>query len=497
MKNKKIAVILVLVMILSLISDKSLVVYATSGTVSGIEMLTEPQRKEYCVGDEFQTRGMSFVVTYTSGESVILTKGYDLDYDFSTPGEQVVKITYIENGVSVSTNYAVTVFEKPVLSTNDKEVMQGETFTVPVSISKNCGIMGIEILVEYDKESLVPISIDNKEFFGTSTVEDSIDTSLDDSFRVIWAGTENITTDGKLFDITFLCKENASVDGSVVTIKSVGAGTYNENYSMICCVEASSSIKVQASTNLHKKMLTNLMVTMKDWTLGEKASVPVVSGNDGNGDVAYYYASQADGIFSETVPTTVGEYILKIVVAESEEYNAGIATCTFEIKKKEELTSDKKDESTTDNGSGTTTNKEPGTTPDKKEESTTDKEPEAIPDKKEESTTDKNEDANENNNVTLAKPVIKSLKNVKGKKVVLRLKKKIKNASGYEIRYSTKKNMKSYKKTMMKSNSKLSKNVSKLKKGKTYYFKVRAYKKVNETTYYSKWSAQKKVKIKK
>ncbi len=133
--------------------------------------------------------------------------------------------------------------------------LMGETFTVPVSISKNCGIMGIEILVEYDKESLIPISIDNKDFFGTSTVEDSIDTSLDDSFRVVWAGTENITTDGKLFDITFLCKGNASVDGNVVKIKTVGTGTYNENYSMISCVETSSLIKVQTSTNPHKKRL--------------------------------------------------------------------------------------------------------------------------------------------------------------------------------------------------------------------------------------------------
>ncbi len=223
------------------------------------------------------------------------------------------------------------------------------------------------------------------------------------------------------------------------------------------------------------------MVTMKDWFFGENASVPVVSGNEGNGDVTYYYASQADGIFSDTFPTAVGEYILKAVVAESEEYNAGIETCTFEIKQKEGATSDKKDESTTD--------KEPGTMPDKKDESTTDKEPGT--------TSDNKEDTNENNNVTLTKPVIKSLKNIKGKKVVLKLKKKVQNASGYEIRYSTKKNMKSYKKIMMKANSKLTKNISKLKKGKTYYFKVRAYKKVNETTYYSKWSSQKKVKIKK
>ena len=36
--------------------------------------------------------------------------------------------------------------------------------------------------------------------------------------------------------------------------------------------------------------------------------------------------------------------------------------------------------------------------------------------------------------------------------------------------------------------------VNKLKKGKTYYVRIRAYKKINGKVLYSKWSAIKKVK---
>jgi hypothetical protein len=66
------------------------------------------------------------------------------------------------------------------------------------------------------------------------------------------------------------------------------------------------------------------------------------------------------------------------------------------------------------------------------------------------------------------------------------------SASGYEISYSTSSTFKNAKKATSTS---ASKTVSGLTKGKTYYVRVRGYKKVSGTTYYSSWSAVKKVKI--
>ena len=86
---------------------------------------------------------------------------------------------------------------------------------------------------------------------------------------------------------------------------------------------------------------------------------------------------------------------------------------------------------------------------------------------------------------------------MKVKKAKVTLKKKIKGANGYEIRYSLKKTMKSAKKATIKKANTLKVTISKLKKSKTYYFQARAYKTVNGTKYYSSWSGKKKVKIKK
>lgn len=66
--------------------------------------------------------------------------------------------------------------------------------------------------------------------------------------------------------------------------------------------------------------------------------------------------------------------------------------------------------------------------------------------------------------------------------------------SGYQLRYSTKKNMKSAKTKRISGVKYSSKKVTKLSKKKRYYVQVRTYQKKNGKTYYSKWSNTKAIK---
>ncbi|MBO5303229.1 MAG: FIVAR domain-containing protein [Lachnospiraceae bacterium] len=70
---------------------------------------------------------------------------------------------------------------------------------------------------------------------------------------------------------------------------------------------------------------------------------------------------------------------------------------------------------------------------------------------------------------------LKSVKAAKGKKMTVKWTKD-KTASGYEIQYSTSKKFKSAKTTDVNKASKASATIKKLKKGKKYYVRVRAYK---------------------
>ena len=84
----------------------------------------------------------------------------------------------------------------------------------------------------------------------------------------------------------------------------------------------------------------------------------------------------------------------------------------------------------------------------------------------------------------------------KKKKAFTAVWKPLKRATGYQIRYSLKKNFKKSK-TKTKNGAKTKKfTVGKLKKKKTYYVKIRAFRKVKGVVYYGEWSNIKKVKTK-
>ena len=97
-------------------------------------------------------------------------------------------------------------------------------------------------------------------------------------------------------------------------------------------------------------------------------------------------------------------------------------------------------------------------------------------------------------------PGLKSVANTaKGKITVKWSKSKSTKCTGYKIQYSTsKKFTKATTKTVtVKGISKVSKVISKLKKGKTYHVRMRTYLVYGGETYYSPWTVVKSVKIKK
>ncbi len=94
----------------------------------------------------------------------------------------------------------------------------------------------------------------------------------------------------------------------------------------------------------------------------------------------------------------------------------------------------------------------------------------------------------------LGAPALSKVK--RGKKAFTVTWKTVKSIEGYQIQYSRKKSMKGAKIKTVKGASNAKLTVKKLKKGKRYYVRIRAYKTIGGVKKYSGWSAKKSVKTK-
>lgn len=88
-------------------------------------------------------------------------------------------------------------------------VESGGQVTVPIKIENNDGFMGFSITVTYDSDVVIPVSV-SKGSILNGMFNDSIETSTDNSFKVIYTGTDDIVSDGELFCILFDVSKNAS-----------------------------------------------------------------------------------------------------------------------------------------------------------------------------------------------------------------------------------------------------------------------------------------------
>jgi hypothetical protein len=93
-----------------------------------------------------------------------------------------------------------------------------------------------------------------------------------------------------------------------------------------------------------------------------------------------------------------------------------------------------------------------------------------------------------------AKVKLSKIVNQKGRMIKITWEKS-KGVGGYEIWYANDKKLKKGRKIMDVKASSKAITIKKLSKNKTYYVKIRGYKKINKRKVYGAWSKRKSVKI--
>ena len=101
------------------------------------------------------------------------------------------------------------------VSSSNQSARQGETFTVPIEISGNKGLMGFRITVKYPEEELKLKNISGgsvtKSGFFNTTIKDY---ALNEGkFDILWSNNTSVNSDGTLAILSFTVKNDAK-DGN-------------------------------------------------------------------------------------------------------------------------------------------------------------------------------------------------------------------------------------------------------------------------------------------
>ena len=116
------------------------------------------------------------------------------------------------------------------------------------------------------------------------------------------------------------------------SVGDVGTKTFKANFTPADTTNYNVVENVDVTVKVNPADITPT-VTLDGWTYGVEANTPSVTGNAGNGDVAYTYAQKGSDNFSATVPTNAGNYTVKATIAATPNYNGATATADFTIAK--------------------------------------------------------------------------------------------------------------------------------------------------------------------
>lgn len=113
-----------------------------------------------------------------------------------------------------------------------------------------------------------------------------------------------------------------NVDAGTATVTVTGQRTYTGT--------------ATTTFTIGKAQLSDLQVFIEGWTYGAysaEVNAPRTEGNAGEGTETFTYKAKNEETFSTTVPTNAGDYVVKVSVAETDNYAAGEATAEFSISK--------------------------------------------------------------------------------------------------------------------------------------------------------------------
>ena len=207
------------------------------------------------------------VVVDDNGE--IISNGYDIEFSDNLVDVGIKKVIVTYNNENIEMEFNILKDEFPTLFVEDVLTEYGTKYSVSVSAYTSAG----NEILEDDSVELM--------YYTDSECNLRLD-SLPEESGIYY-----------------------------VNAKLLESSNYAESFS-------SEPAMIEIS-----KVTPSIKVKISDWTYGEAANEPIVVKNSSNSEVVYYYKliDADDSEYVAEVPNSAGNYILKAVIEESNNYN--------------------------------------------------------------------------------------------------------------------------------------------------------------------------------
>lgn len=426
--------------------------------IEGIDLIEEPDQKEYIQGENINLTGAEVQLIYEGGYStkIIPTSDMVVNYDPKKIGEQQIDISYC--GVKLENAFKVEVKEVPVekveISAVSASVRKGNTLQLKAVVSP----------ANATDQSLEWKIVASEPKVDTGNVAEIDNNGLVKGLSAGQCTVQAIAKSGKYAEY----KVNVTVPAAViylnkndVTLRKGDTEQYSVTVSPLDTTDKITFISsnkdiVSVTENglLTANHAGSATVTAKaESGVSSVCSVKVMEPLDTFKIIGLYDAKYTGKTITQKFTVTDGADILK----ENIDYNVS-------YKNNEDVGTAKVTVSGIGFYEGTISSEFKITGADVGED------------------------------VAPEKVSVSSVKNKKSKSFTVSW--KAQNVKGYEVQYALNKKFTKSRKT--KATTKLNMTVKKLKKGKTYYIRVRAYNVGSDNTKsYGKWSSVKKIKVKK
>lgn len=183
--------------------------------------------------------------------------------------------------------------------------------------------------LSFDTQKMGYTQIASKTFTITNTKTEDLDvytTSIGTNYNVV---VSIAGTSASLEEFSIGAGESATI--SVTPKTGLAEGSYSESIQFNIMGELNT---VSLDFKVEGKMQGKGTASMSDYYYGAKVGNPVIASETngvGNKTVQYKAYNAADSTYTNTVPTEVGDYTMRVVFAETATYNAVTVTDNFSV----------------------------------------------------------------------------------------------------------------------------------------------------------------------